>query len=828
MSPSPSSSRHSRLVIACLSTLLLTLLATSCQDDEARIAELLDQGHAFTDQQQFPEAIIEFRSLLQLNPNHAEAHHLLANAYMQTQQLQEAIWEYGEAARLDPANLDARVSLGALFLVFQKFAEVEEQALAAIELAPEDAKGHALLGPALEGLDRADEAESAYLKTIELDPETGQYLAVLAAYYSRQGNRAAAEPPFVKYAEAFPSAESYTALGRFLAEESSRDAEAQRALERALELASGDRRSGAYGNLANLHTARGRLDQAQQVLREGIESLDDPEQKAETIYHLARLLGRVGDQEGVTALLESAAQVTPDDVKPHMLLARLRSSDGDIDGALEAINKALAAGTANSQPLLAKAEILIQDGFARQDDARIAEGTEIVNQALAAEPSNSNALFVKAKLALARENGAAAVEAASAALDSRPNWAQAHFVLGQALVMTDNTSGARAEVARAVELDPNLLDARRVLAGLHASLGEHEYAVEQGRILLSARPDDVDARLLVAQSLARLGRTDEALAEVPNSGNSAKVNFAQGRLLLAQGKIQQSRAALLQADEQSPHHPEILRLLLNIDAQLDKLDDSAARIEAALTANPDQGEFVRLSGTHALLKGNTAAAEQKFERAIELDPENLFAYQQLAQVQQNDGRLEKTLETYRRAIDKRPDSARLHHLRATLHEMTGNTAEAMSGYEKAIELDASMAQSKNNLAYLLADSGGDLDRALNLAQEAKAMMPESPSTADTLGWVLYQRGIPSAAVGYLLEALAGMDSDSPDIGMVRHHLALAYEANKQPGLAIDSLELSLTELEQQQKKTRAAGGTPEDPQWSGPVREMLQRLKSAS
>jgi len=812
-----------------LAALLSSLLATACQDDETKIAEFLEQGRTFTEQRQHPEAIIEFRSLLQLDPNHAEAHHLLANAYMQTQQLQEAIWEYGEAVRLDPSNLDARVSLGALFLVFQKFAEVEEQALAAIELAPDDAKVHALLGPALEGLDRADEAESAYLKAVELDPDTGQYLLVLGGYYNRQGNRAAAEPPFVKYAEVFPSVESYTALGRFLAEDPARDGEAQRALERARELAEGRQRGAAYGNLANLHTARGRLEEAQQVLREGIESLqDDPAQKAETIYHLARLLGRSGDQEGVTVLLESAAQVTPDDSKPHMLLAQIRSSDGDIDGALEAIDKALATGNATNRPLLAKAEILIQDGFARQDDARIAQGTEIVEQALAAEPSNANALFVKAKLALARKDAAAAVEAASAALDSRPDWAQAHFVLGQALVMTGNTSGARAEVARAVELDPSLLDARRTLAGLHASLGEYEYAVEQGRILLRARPDDIDARLLVAQSLAQLGRTEEALAEVPESGGSAKVHFAQGRLLLAQGKLEEARAALLKADEQSPHHPEVLRVLLNIDTQVGKLDDSAARIAAALAENPDNGEFVRLSGTHALLQGDRKSAEQKFERAIELDPENLAAYEQLAQIQQADGRLTETLETYRRAISRRPDSARLQHLVASLHEMSGNTTEAMAGYERAIELDDSMAQSKNNLAYLLADSGGDLDRALNLAQEAKAMMPESPNTADTLGWVLYQRGIPSAAVGYLLEALAGLDPGSPEIGMVRHHLALAYEANDQPKLAVDALELSLTELEQRQEKTRAAGGKPEDPKWSSAAREMLQRLKPAS
>ena len=38
-------------------------------------------------------------------------------------------------------------------------------------------------------------------------------------------------------------------------------------------------------------------------------------------------------------------------------------------------------------------------------------------------------------------------------------------------------------------------------------------------------------------------------------------------------------------------------------------------------------------------------------------------------------------------------------------------------------------------------------------------MPDSPNTADTLGWVLYKRGVASAAVGYLREAEAGMNPD---------------------------------------------------------------------
>ena len=43
---------------------------------------------------------------------------------------------------------------------------------------------------------------------------------------------------------------------------------------------------------------------------------------------------------------------------------------------------------------------------------------------------------------------------------------------------------------------------------------------------------------------------------------------------------------------------------------------------------------------------------------------------------------------------------------------SGRREEALAAYERAIALDPEDALAKNNLAYLLAESGGDLDRDL--------------------------------------------------------------------------------------------------------------------
>jgi tetratricopeptide (TPR) repeat protein len=205
----------------------------------------------------------------------------------------------------------------------------------------------------------------------------------------------------------------------------------------------------------------------------------------------------------------------------------------------------------------------------------------------------------------------------------------------------------------------------------------------------------------------------------------------------------------------------------------------------------------------------------------------MAAYQQLAAFYQATNRLDETLETYQRALVQRPDDARIHHFLAVLYEMGGRVDDAIASYEKAIELDGTLGQAKNNLAYLLAESGNDLDRALSLAQDAKALMPDSGNAADTLGWVLYKRGVSSAAVGYLKEAVNTIDPGSPNLGVVRHHLAMAYEANEQTQDAIETLEVALADLELRLTAVREQGGRAIEPSWSAPAREMLSRLKPA-
>ena len=825
----------SSVVVRCVLGSLALLLLVACQSDEQKLAQFLERGTAYAEEGKLEEAVIEFKNVLKIDPNNAAAHHQLADVYLKLERFRETYWELSEAVRLDPTNRQARMSLSGLALAARDYETVLAQVDGVLELDPDDADATMVRGQALDFLDRSDEAEAAFLRAIELDPEDGNRYALLAGHYIFVENLEAAESTLVTYTELDPGVVSYSRLGRFLLMRIDRLDAAEVALKEAVSRIDADtdpaRAANAWKQLGNLYVRWDRPDDAIAVLERGIEQADPgSEQRLDLMYVLARFHARQGDNEKADALIESTIADQPDSAQPYLILSSYRGSKGDFEGALQAAEEALIVEPDNTRAKLRKAEMLTDMGYREEDEAKVAEARSIVEQVLEQAPSDPEARFVLGKICLAEGDHVAATTELRTAIDGRPDWAQAHFILGSALMLQGETASARAELARAIELDAGLLEARRMLAKLHSSLGEHEYVIEQARAYLSRRPDNTEVRVLLAQSLVRVGRPTEAVKElegVSEENRGLDVIFALGRLYLVQGQIEKAREFLLRANELSPNHSKVLASLTRIDYSLGKADEANARLEAAVKAEPDDAQLALLVGKTALSQRDVKAAEASFKRAIELDPDLLEAYQQLAALYHAQGRLDETIDTYKAALEAQPDSAQLHQFLAVLYEMSGNSDLAIQHYDHAIELDAGLGQAKNNLAYLLAEQERDLDRALDLAQDAKALMPDNPNASDTLGWVLFKRGMYSASVGYLKEAVAHTSIEEPSRGLILDHLAQAYEADNQGAKAIEVLEQMLSELEAQNAAIREQGGTPREPSWSTEARSRLERLRSA-
>jgi tetratricopeptide (TPR) repeat protein len=813
--------------IARVASVALTVLwLGACQSDSDKVSQHLARGKEYVDAEKWAEAIIEYKNVLQIDPNSAEAHWQLSQAYLKSDKAREGFWELRETVRLDPKNHDAKLQFAQISI----FAGELEEALARADevIAEDPARPDAYLvkGQAHEALKQIDEARAAFLKAVEVKPEDVTSRLLLANFQRRQNERDAAEASFLEAARLSPTAETQIPLGGFYAEAGDRDADAEAAYKKAIEVAEGDMLVRAYTVLGSFYYIRDRFPEAVTLLEQGIEKTD---QSVDLIYLLARMYREKGDTARADQLAQRATEVKPDDYQTHLVLSAYRDQIGDQEGALAAARVAAEKAPADvTEADLRVAEVLLETGFAQRQEEKVKEGREIVERVLKDKPTDPGGLFVKAKLDIAERRFDEAIKALRSALDQKPDWAKAHFLLGSALALSGERTGARTELARSLELDGTLVEARRMLTDVHAALGEHEYAVEEGRRYLKERPNAVPVRLRVAQSLVNLDRADEALTEietVDETDRNAEVNYAIARIHMRKGQLDKARSYLEKALVDQPDHPEILGSLLTIDASQGRLADSSNRIKAVLEKKPDDAQLQQLAGRLAVLEGRGPDAEAAFKKAVELDPKLMSSYRLLAQYYARTGRTAETIQTYENALKISPDQAQIHHFLGVLYEYGGQKDKAVEHYEAAIRSEPNLGEAKNNLAYLFAEKGDQLDRALDLAQEAKALMPDDPNTADTLGWVLYRRGVPSAAIGYLKEAVAGTRAGDPNLGLIRHHLALAYEASGDKAQAREAAEQALADHNAYASAQKAAGATAvSEPAWMAESRAMLGRL----
>jgi tetratricopeptide (TPR) repeat protein len=810
-----------------------------CSDDASRLEDHRTRGAAYFEEKKYPEAVIEFKNVLQIDPNDVVAHFGLAQAYLALGE-GRAHWELQETIRLDPTHDEARLLL-ANFLFYagaharsqgdaggDLFEQVLEHVDDLLSRDPDHIEALITRARAQAALDRPEETRASLERVLEIEPDRAEALLLLANFHGNQGDRDAAEKLLRHWVETDPSYGAHRALAGLLAVDPDRDPETEALYRRAVELAEEEQITAAVQTLAGFYYTRDRFDEAEAVVREGIERYED---NLELVLALARFYDVRGEPERADQVIAEATRARPDEVAPHLILSAYRGHRGDPEGALEAAEAALAVDPEDKNARLRKAELLVDLGYRGKDPTRIATGRSIVDAILATEPGDPQALFVSAKILMAENRHEEAIASLRQTLDTRPDWAQAHFVIGSALYASGDRVAAREELVRALEIDASLMAARRILLEVRSGLAEYDLVVEEGRRILVARPDDRRVRILVAQALVRRRQIEPALEEllqVAPEDRNEQVHYALSRIYRLQENRDLERVQLEEALALDPEQPDVLAALLELDTVQGRLPESLERLRAVALANPESSTLSQLRGLAEARSGLHSEAEASFRAAIDLDPNNLTAYQRLAEFLARTGRREDVVATYEKALAARPESPSLNLIVGILHEGLGRQDSAMERYEAAVQLDPNLAAAKNNLAYLLAERGQDLDRALDLAQEAKALLPDNPNAADTLGWVLYKKNIPSAAIGYLKEAEGGFPREDPALGIVRQHLALAYEANGEAEKARDVVERALSELAEQVTAFEARTGREAvEPAWAADLRTLRDRLDSA-
>ena len=102
-------------------------------------------------------------------------------------------------------------------------------------------------------------------------------------------------------------------------------------------------------------------------------------------------------------------------------------------------------------------------------------------------------------------------------------------------------------------------------------------------------------------------------------------------------------------------------------------------------------------------------------------------------------------------------------------QASGLASQAKASYRRALELGGDDPDLFNNLAYLEADAGSDLEEAMALSQKTLARSPGNSQYADTAGFIYLKKGDTATA----LQIFQTLSHKYPNDAGFRYHLALA-------------------------------------------------------
>ncbi|MDJ0864609.1 MAG: tetratricopeptide repeat protein [Myxococcota bacterium] len=763
----------------CAALAAAILLAGGCAGS---IEDRLAEARALQDAGQFSESVEPLREILAREPDLAEANYLLGVALVQTGQPSLAVWPLEKAASEPAHTVPAGLLLASTFLGLNAFGDAVKSADRVIAEDPERVAAIKVRAQALLGANEREKALEDTERLRELMPDDFQSVLMhgtILAELDRLDEAAEVHRELEELAansgDASLAARGCLARASFFEDNLKDDEKAEAHLRKCLEKSPAEPL--ALRLATQFFDKRGQREEATAIWERAVEEVP------ESLQVRVSLAGRyeaAGDAERARATLTEAVELLGSAAAWYQL-AEFERRAGNPEQALEALEQAIASSPGRAERLeFARADLLADVG--RLDEA------EAVIDSLS-EPSFRD--LMRGRVKLARGDAEGALEAFDEGLRRWPNNAGGRYLAGLAARDVGDYERAKSELREAVRVDPRATDAALVLASLMLAEGRYTRAVEFARNFVTnrggARPDGygIYVQAAVAQGQYDAARrTAEALAEGGHAEHAALAHAAIERA--ADGP--DAAAAAIRASEIDPTDPandRVLRALVDNLSAAEHHDEAIAEVDAAIQANPDVASLHELRGLLLARAGRDDEARPEFERSLALDPDNGRAKAGLAELAARGQDLPRAIALYDEAAAD-SGGAEAAFAAAQLTLMSGDMAGARQRYEAVVRRDPGHAGARNDLAWLLAESGEDLDRALELAQTAHRL-DRSAAVADTLGWVHYKRGEYEQAVARFEEALA-VDADAAS---VRYHLGLALARHGEKQRALDALHQAL-------------------------------------
>jgi tetratricopeptide (TPR) repeat protein len=764
-----------RSSLRLIAVLFCSLAFSSCHRDPDKMKRKYFEGaDKYFRNSKYREARIMYLSALKFDAKYGPAYYGLARADLKLNDLQETVRALRRTVELlpdSPERDDARVKLADIFLLYLREGpfqrEVFEQAssLAAeiLKRAPNSFDAHRIAGAI--SLVRLQDLSGRL-------PKEAQKQMLRAIAELEMANRIQPDQPDV-----------LIPLVRCL-EVSSRGAEAEKMLREAL--GRNQHNLAAYRDLQSYYVGTKRLNDALDILELAIKN--NPKVSS-LLIDLAHYYQAMDKPEESVKVIDGIAARSAEFPDAFVVAGDFYVGIGRLQDAIRQYEKGAAAFPAEKLSYQTR----IVSAYAAYH--RLADAGRINDAILKDYPKNVDALVRRAAILFETGDVKRSITELEGALRIAPSNPEAHFNLGRALLASKQPESARYQFTQAMRWAPGNNAARLALAQIELDAGEYGKAVLGADEALANQPKDLKARLIRSMGLRGLKKFDQSRAELNAilavSPKYTEAMYQLGDVEQSVGHAKAAEAHYRKAYETNPANPQGLLAIAQLAIAQEQPERALKVIQAEIRKSPERPDLhLALASTAQRLRRFEVATSELEWLANKVQP-NSVQYAEVEARLAECSLLRKDLQSALRQIEVarklQPDNPMVLHNLGLIYDSLGRRNEARQVYEASLRLNEDDGVVLNNLAYLIAESGGDLDQALTFAQRARQKMPNELGFIDTIGWIYFKKNLPDNA----LEVFENLVRKKPDEPTFHYHLALVLLQKGQTFRARQELKAAL-------------------------------------
>ena len=384
---------------------------------------------------------------------------------------------------------------------------------------------------------------------------------------------------------------------------------------------------------------------------------------------------------------------------------------------------------------------------------RPGDANQLVAAILKDNPKDSDAIAMRAALMLStgdrRQISQAAIDL-QGLVTKNPENHLLRFNLARALIAKGDIEQGRIQLEQAVRLRSDFLVARELLGRVYLMRGDTGKALQESDEIVKLDKNNLQAHLIRSSALLTIHDAGEARKELEyitrTYPNNSDARYQVGYLAWQDKDYKRAEQIFGDLHKANPKDFRGLVGIVETLASQGHLPEAVTQMEAAVAAEPARLDLQLALGNLYVRTERYNDAVKTFQSLLDKEPASADVMFRLAETEHRKGELNTSIDLFRKCNQAAPNNTICALQLGLLLDGVGRRDQAKPVYEQILKVNPDEPVALNNLAFIKAEEGGDLDQALTMAQRARQKVPTSNEIADTLGWIYIKKNLSEDAV----------------------------------------------------------------------------------